>query len=62
MTRLHVLARGREEQGEAVSGVVVHVVTGIWLTGTKKAKRRRGWRKRRRSSGAWAVNLATGAS
>lgn len=45
-----------------MSGVVVYVVTGIWLTGTKKAKRRRGWRKRRRSSGAWAVNLATGAS
>lgn len=42
MTRLHVLARGREGQGEAVSGVVVYVVTGIWLTGTKKAKRRRG--------------------
>lgn len=61
MTRLHVLARGREGQGEAVSGVVVYVVTGIWLTGTKKAKRRRG-RRRRRSSGAWAVNLATGAS
>lgn len=59
MTRLHVLARGREEQGEAVSGVVVYVVTAIWLTGTKKAKKRRG---RRRSSGAWAVNLATGAS
>lgn len=61
MTRLHVLARGREGQGEPVSGVVVYVVTGIWLTGTKKAKRRRG-RRRRRSSGAWAVNLATGAS
>lgn len=43
-------------------GVVVYVVTGIWLTGTKKAKKKSRRRRRRSKRGAWAVNLATGAS